>query len=484
MANLHQNNIDPTILDTLYAGRFGIEIEEHRIQTTTNTLSRKPHPHTLGDRKTQPYFQTDFSESQEEVVTAPQLSTKKALAHLHELQTILAEELAEDEVIWPLSMPPHLNPDDINFLNTHFERPWYQDYRDLLLARYGSFQHIMAGIHVNFSPDEKLINWYATQHNSHSSVTAKNALFFQIAQQVAGYRWLLTYLFGASPVSENPADNLPKDRTDIEPVRSWRTSDFGFTNLPEIQIDYVNLETQIQQIQTYIANDELYDKSEFYGPVRLKAPGDLANLVQNGAEYIEFRMFDIDPFTQDGISQNALSFLHLLILDAILNPEDWQKHTLDSARALNHVVSLQHPDELLPKTAIKYANTLFSRLEPLVQSAPTAQRADLQASLDFARAAVQQPNLTVGAKLSPFINNQSLMSFGLQRGIDILKARQKGTLTDDFSNIPDNLKQTYIQAHKLGLETTIDLKNGQLQVKRNGQVLTLTSDQDLQQWPS
>lgn len=479
MANLHHNSIDPTILDALYAGRFGIEIEEHRVQTSTHTLSRHPHPSALGDRQTQPYFQTDFSESQEEVVTSPQHSTKQALAHLHELQTILAEALTKDEIIWPLSMPPHLNADDIHFLNTHFERPWYQDYRDLLLARYGSFQHIMAGIHVNFSPDEKLIDWYSQQHHIHSRATAKNTLFFQIAQQVASYRWLLTYLFGASPVSENPADNLPKDRTDIEPVRSWRTSEFGFANLPEIQIDYVDLETQVQQIQQYIAKGDLYDKSEFYGPVRLKAPGDLPHLVQNGAEYIEFRLFDIDPFTQDGISQNALSFLHLLILDAIINPENWQKHELDSARALNHVVSLQNPNDLLPETAMTYANTLFSRLAYIVQSAPTAQRPDFQAALDFARTAVQQPNLTVGAKLVPFIDNQSLISFGLQRGLDILNTRQQSTLTEDFPNVPDHLIKTYIQAHQLGLETTLDTENRQLQVRRDGQIITLTSDQDL-----
>lgn len=482
MSNLHNNRIPKHTVDSVYAGRFGIEIEEHRIQVGSKTLSRQPHPRTLGDRRTQPYFQTDFSESQEEVVTAPELSTALARTHLHELQVMLSEELADDEIIWPLSMPPLLTDDDINFLNTHFERPWYQDYRDRLLARYGSFQHIMAGIHVNFSPSEDVIDWYAQQHAITSPVVAKNQLFFQIAQQVAGYRWLLTYLFGAAPVSENPADALPENRHEIQPVRSWRSSDFGFVNRPEILVDYTDFNTHIQQIKQYIANGEFYDKSEFYGPVRLKASGDLDNLVQNGAEYLEFRMFDIDPFSQDGISQTALSFLHLLIIDAILNPTDWQKHKLDGARAINHVVSLQHPNEPLPTSAATYAEELLTRLADIVQSAPVSQQADFQEALDFAHSAVQDPTLTIGAHLSNYIVDDSLITFGLKRGLEILASRHHNTLADDFPTIPENLRKAYIQAHKNGLNVLTVTKDGSLQIKYDGKIQNINNEQDLAQY--
>lgn len=482
MSHLQNKITTEDLNNTLYAGRFGIEIEEHRVQTSSKTLSRHPHPNTLGDRRIQPYFQTDFSESLEEVVTAPKSSSSKALAHLHELQLMLNEELADDEIIWPLSMPPHLTTDDINFLNTHFDRPWYQEYRDQLLGRYGSFQHIMAGVHVNFSPSDDVITWYRQRNHIASHSFAKNQLFFQIAQQVVGYRWILTYLFGASPVSENSADNIPNNRHAFQPVRSWRASNFGFANRPEVTVDYTDFQTHVYQIQQHIADGDFYDKSEFYGAVRLKAPGNMNDLVNNGAEYMEFRMFDIDPFTQNGISQNALSFLHLLIIDAIVNPAIWEKNTLDDARTRNHVVALQHPNEQLPDTAIAYADNLFLRLEKLVKSAPISQKNEFQSALSFARSAVRQPKLTIGAQLSETIKNQSLMIFGLQQGAKISAQRRQSIWPQNLPDIPKQLQQSYVQAHKLGFETLMNTTENTLKITYNDQVRTLTSDQDLTQY--
>ncbi len=124
----------------------------------------------------------------------------------------------------------------------------------------------MAGVHVNFSPSDDVITWYRQRNNIASHSFAKNQLFFQIAQQVVGYRWILTYLFGASPVSENSADNIPNNRHAIQPVRSWRASNFGFANRPEVTVDYTDFQTHVYQIQQHIADGDFYDKSEFYGP--------------------------------------------------------------------------------------------------------------------------------------------------------------------------------------------------------------------------
>ncbi|KAI3473625.1 hypothetical protein Pfo_031453 [Paulownia fortunei] len=71
-------------------------------------------------------------------------------------------------------MPPHLNEDDVDFLLTHFERPWYQEYREELIARYGYYQHIMTGVHVNYSPADNLIDWFGSQHHIQSYPAAKN----------------------------------------------------------------------------------------------------------------------------------------------------------------------------------------------------------------------------------------------------------------------------------------------------------------------
>ncbi|AFT82450.1 glutamate--cysteine ligase [Leuconostoc carnosum] len=465
----------------LYDGLFGLEIEEHRVNRNSHSLSQHPHPTTLGDRRTQPYFQTDFSESQEEVVTAPKPSSKEALQHLHELQRMLSDELADDEIIWPLSMPPHLTSSDIKFLQTHFERSWYQQYRNKLFERYGNYQHILTGVHVNFSPSEDLIQFFAKQHPKLPYATAKNYLFFQIVQQVANYRWLITYLFGASPLTENSNDDISTHYDNWHPVRSWRSSHHGFANLPEINVDYTNFETYIQQIQQYIQNGDFYDQSEFYGPVRLKGADNLSDIVKNGAAYIEFRMFDIDPFTQDGISQTALSFLHLLIIDAIINPNQWP-HIDGGAANFNHVVATQTPSETLPEFAQVFAQTLFLRLEKIVAHAPETQKSDFQKALSFAKSAVTTPDKTLAAKLATFINNRSLVDFALKQGKVLSSERRQESIDEIFASIPEQLRNTYIQAHKLGFKTMLDLKSTSLHLTYGDRTWTVTQPVDLSEY--
>lgn len=126
----------------------------------------------------------------------------------------------------------------------------------------------------------------------------------------------------------------------------------------------------MQQIQHYVDTGQFYDKSEFYGPVRLKAPGSLNNMAQRGASYLEFRMFDTNPFTLDGISQDALSFLHLLIIDAIINPQQWSEDELKSAKSLNHTVALQHPNDPLVPSLATSAKQLIQRLEDIIKLSP------------------------------------------------------------------------------------------------------------------
>ena len=474
--NISSNNLN----SNLFSGKFGIEIEEHRVQTDTLSLSQHPHPASLGKRKTHPYFQTDFSESQEEVVTAVQSSSSAALQHLHELQFMLTQSLQGNEFIWPLSMPPYLREADIIFLKTHFERPWYQKYRDVLFLRYGPFQHIMTGIHVNFSPEDSVIKNYANQHALTDYVTAKNKLFFQIAHQIAGYRWLLTYLFGAAPVNENSSANLPNNYRKRQPVRSWRASNFGFTNQPHIDVNYTDFNTHIKQLTNHITNGDLYDKSEFYGPVRLRASGSPNDLRINGADYLEFRMFDINPFTVDGISQDALSFLHLLIIDAIINPENWEPEKLRIAKNKNHLVALQPAGSELSAELKSQAYQLLSRLTIIAEAAPEKLKLDFISTLNNVNTALKQPNLTISGQLVSEIKDESLMAFGRKQGIALRNQRQSENSNDIFERIPKQIRQSYIQAHQLGFNTTI-YQNNQLKISDKSHTWLLSQSQDLTQ---
>ena len=120
----------------LIDGKFGIELESHRV-TRKGRLSRINHSTKLGSRQIHPYLQTDYSETQAELVTEAVGSFEEARDRLLQLQWILRSYMADDESVWPLSMPPQLKKDDLQWLDETFERTWVQDYRDWLLHKIG-----------------------------------------------------------------------------------------------------------------------------------------------------------------------------------------------------------------------------------------------------------------------------------------------------------------------------------------------------------
>ncbi|WP_429971661.1 glutamate--cysteine ligase [Fructilactobacillus sp. Tb1] len=447
---------DTDLLNCLYHGTFGIEVEEHRVSIERKSLSQLSHPDTLGERHGHPFFQTDFAESQEELVSLPHSSTRNCLSHLHSLQAMLQANLAPDDVIWPLSMPPKLNQADLTYLPEGFkQRPWYQKYLEKMLEKYGPFYGLMAGIHINYAPTQDLLDWYHVNHDYPTKVSSNNHMMFQIVQQVLGYRWMLTYLFGASPITENQADTIPAKQHAMAPVRSYRSSKYGFNNLANFKTDYSNLENFIDQLEHFIETGKLVAPSDFHGPVRLKGAATFEDLMTHGAKYLEFRVFDLNPFTQDGISQNTMSFLHLLIMDAIVNPQVWNHDTMENAENLNDEVALQHPNEHVSLDAQVSATKLFTRLADLVKSAPADLRIDFSKALNYAITAFDNPEQTVSAQLTTFVKDNSLVDFGMKRGAMI---KNDFAIEPDFSKfrrVPKQLLSAYQESHKLGLKTTI-----------------------------
>ncbi|BET66608.1 hypothetical protein ASA1KI_15260 [Opitutales bacterium ASA1] len=80
----------------------------------------------------------------------------------------------------------------------------------------------------------------------------------------------------------------------------------------------------------------LTHEREFYSPVRPKtvasgddagddknAPGaSLRRLARDGVGYLEFRVFDLDPFEANGVGLEVLRFFHVLVLASLLRPAD------------------------------------------------------------------------------------------------------------------------------------------------------------------
>ncbi|USS91172.1 glutamate--cysteine ligase [Fructilactobacillus carniphilus] len=441
------NQANQSLVQLLFKGQMGIEIEEHRVDQDRQSLSQFDHPQQLGNRRHQPYFQTDFSESMEELITAPHHRLVGVTNQLHNLQQLLNEQLQPHEIVWPLSMPPRLQAADVTFLEQTFKREWYQGYRDLLLAKYGPLRHIMCGIHVSYSPDPAIVTWYQKQQHLDNFTTAKNQLLFQITQHLVGFRWLLTYLYGASPLDENQTGLQP-------PVRSIRASQKGFANLPDVHIEYNTLTGFIQEQADAIKTGQLFAPSEFYGPVRLKGSDDLDTILDTGIQYLELRVLDDDPFALDGLQLTTLQFVKLLMVAGILFPRDWNVETLQQAANANQQVAMADPTMPLPAELHLQAQRLIDQLQSVLDRLQNAS--ELQVALDLVQEQINDPLRTTGAKLAKEIKDNSLIEFGFRQGERFKQIRMQAPLEQQFLEIAPELISQYRYLSQTGIPFVVE----------------------------
>lgn len=442
------------VSEQLYHGLVGLEIEENRVDKK-GQLSREPHPQMLGSRSFHPYLQTDFAETQAELITDPNPNIGGVLDQLDTLQTVFYRSLQGGDRIWPLSMPPRVTAEDAAFIKSHFERPAYADYRDYLTNKYGVSPKIMTGVHLNYSiPDPVINRLYAHYEDEFDQVIDfRNALYFRMAQNLVLNRWLITYLFGASPVAEAGFfDQQPESLT--HPVRSIRNSHFGYANLPADGVDatiYQSLPYFVTHLNDLIEDKKLYSQAEFYGPVRLRGVDELNELKTKGVRYLEFRCVDSTPFRSNGISRHALYLMKLLFIYALVTPVDDDQivNQLRQAELDNERVALEEPSEATFKAAEGQA--FFNQLHQLAVELK-AHTELINAIDDFAEV-ITHPELTPSAKLEKHLDEKgSLMTFGIQRASE-WKAQRVGTdqLLPRMSRLSVNAQELIFRAIQLGI---------------------------------
>ncbi|GAX08771.1 glutamate-cysteine ligase [Secundilactobacillus silagincola] len=442
------------VSEQLYHGLVGLEIEENRVNMQ-GQLSREPHPQMLGSRTFHPYLQTDFAETQAELITDPNPNIGGVLDQLDTLQTVFYRSMQGGDRIWPLSMPPRLTADDTDFIKAHFERPAFKDYRDYLTEKYGVASKIMTGVHLNYSiPDPVINRLYAHYEGEFQRVTDfRNALYFRMAQNLVLNRWLITYLFGASPVAE---DGFFKQQPASlsHPVRSIRNSHFGYANLPADGVDatvYQSLPHFVDRLSSLIESKKLYSQAEFYGPVRLRGVDELSQMSTKGVRYLEFRCLDTTPFRSNGISRHALYLMKLLFIYALVTPVDDDKiiDQLKQAEADNEQVALEEPTQATFKAA--EGQQFFRQLRELAVQLK-AHTELINAIDDFAEV-MSHPELTPSAKLVSHLDDSgSLMTFANQRA-SAWKAERVGTeqLLPRMSRLNIHAQELVFRAIQLGI---------------------------------
>ncbi len=343
----------------LLEGIWGIEKESLRI-APSGKLALTPHPAEFGDKLENPHITVDFSESQLELITPPLPSIEGTHQFLSELHTIIEDSL-EDELLWPLSMPGCL-PDEkmipLAKFGTDQTRREKEIYRSGLALRYGKRMQMISGIHYNFSFSDRFLDFIYEKSGRHIDRRVyKDQFYFNLAKNFLEFRWLLIYLFGASPLgtetymqtflSKNAGlcDKAGCRKTFGNPVKyatSLRMSRFGYENSSQnrLNVSYNSLKEYIRDLRKALATKvESYSKlglhrngqqiqlngnllqseNEYYAPVRFKQIPQkgqtmLDTLEEKGVGYLEFRIFDLDPFENTGIGLNQLYFLHVFNL--------------------------------------------------------------------------------------------------------------------------------------------------------------------------
>lgn len=300
----------------MFDGHFGIEKESLRVDECGN-LSHTSHPfmdmHNI-DR--------DFCENQIEIITDVCDSVDEVYEQLVYFHNIAVKRLynlkSGKEYIWNFSNPPYVHSeDDVPVAKFDGKLKGKEIYREYLAQKYGKKKMLFSGIHFNFSFTENYIKKLYEQSNEKSYKKYKNQLYLNLAKQVTKYAWLIVYLMSASPLMDGSylkKEDIGKDV--LSPYASGRCSEIGYWNDFTPILNYENIQSYVESIQSYVDAGQLKSSAELYYPVRLKPAGEntLKNLQNKGVNHIELRNIDLNPLSDIGLKKEDAEFLHLLLL--------------------------------------------------------------------------------------------------------------------------------------------------------------------------
>jgi len=403
-------------LEELFANvKIGIEKEGQRV-LENGEVTKTDHPKIFGIRHEHPYIQTDFAESQVELITTPENNEKDVLRILNAIHEVTLKNLPKDEYIWPLSVPAILpNEEDIRV--AQFEKQFDVEYREYLVKKYGKYKQMVSGIHYNFQLDDMLMEKIA-EITGEDIVTVKNDVYLKLARQFLRYQWLLIYLLGASPLAEDKYFTDGIKPTDF--VRSLRTSRYGYVN-------------------------------------------------DNDIKYIEFRLFDLNPFAPFGILEKDIRFVHLFI-KTLVWLEEVDKNTSESlGYEYSENVALSHPME-----KVKYEEEglwLLNQMKDMVEKIGL-----LESDIDLIDEKIEEiknPELTIGARLLKEYQKENDMS---KVGMKLARMYKEDALREYYSlNAYSNMElstQAVIEdAIKNGIKVTVIDENDQfIRLESNGRV--------------
>lgn len=476
----------------------GIERETLRV-LGTGELSFRPHPISLGSALTNSYITTDFSESQLEFITPYFLKVEETLAFLKEIHSFYFSKNNE-ELLWPSSMPCYLDPKKeipiANYGSSNLGK-LKNIYRVGLKNRYGDRMQAISGLHYNFSFEKEfwdvLYDLENSQENLKDFISKK---YFSLMRNFHRYGWILLYFFGASPMLNKSFlgdfNNLLKfdedDSLFLPYATSLRMSDLGYQNKAQKELEFCfnSLDTYIDKIEKALKvsnpewekigvkvdgqyrqmNDKfLQIENEFYGFIRPKRYNKLKNIRPNkilkeeGVQYLEVRIMDINPYSSIGITIEQTRFLDIFLLYCALKESPlcstkeikiFKSNWAEVAKqGRNKELNLNKGKEFI--SLEKWAMEIYNEMKPVALILDDAQNtSEFSQILESFYSAVLDSNKTLSGKLIKDLKStkKSFLKFHLEKAEQFRKEFLENRLSAHKMEFFDNVANESLKKQK------------------------------------
>ena len=323
---------------------FGIEKESQRI-TDEGTIAKTNHPTIFGNRSFHPYIQTDFAESQPELITPPMQSIEEMHEWLMAIHDVVLRSLPEGEYLLPCSIPPAM-PASEEIKVAKLDNESDIAYREYLVSVYGNKKQMVSGIHFNFELNPVLIK---ELHQLSGSVRTlrefQSDVYLKMAHNFIRYQWIMTYLLGGSISADRSyfekesQHDLPLDQY----TRSIRSSKYGYVNKADVHVSFESIDAYVQDIEKMVTTGKLIAEKEFYSTVRFRGANKARDLLTNGIAYLEFRLFDLNPFAEFGMHKEDMYFIHYFLLYLLWIEKDASEEEMKIGKEMNYATALENP---------------------------------------------------------------------------------------------------------------------------------------------
>ena len=445
----------------------GIERESLRVDATGN-LANTPHPQFLGSKLTHPTITTDFSEAQLELITPVSNSIDATLKTLNDTHRFVYSGLGE-EILWATSMPCVLQGDQNIPLAQYGSSNLASlktTYRNGLGNRYGRSMQTICAVHYNFSFPDTLWKELAKRESCDDSSSFRSRRYFDVMRNFRRFSWLPIYLFGSSPAvcksfvkgRQHALDAFDEGSLYKSGATSLRNGNLGYQSDAQselLNICYNSLENYVSHLaravtspfkayqdigiqsgEEFLQVNEhvLQSEAEFYTTIRAKCvppKGEnfLTTLLNDGVEYIEVRLLDVNPFDPLGINAEAIRFIDTLLLHCLLMPSPSHDESLCHSVKTN-VASIvtngreadtRLDDQGKSRLASDWADEILADLAKLAQhidlnqadstASPTQQSTQHEDSIRSQQAKVQNADLTPSGQVIAEMRDQNIPFF-------------------------------------------------------------------------